>query len=339
MTDIGNVLYFDTLKTLLSNSPELKDFCQSLTPYTSLDIMEHVEHLHSFFETKDMEIIKILLRNEDYITIRKYLSCCNIQHLVICKGCGKEKYPNYHCGIRFCEKCANIRYMKLRDKYKPILEKKKYLKFITLTMGYFHQLDKNVIKHCRDMANKLLKKYYNGGIYAFETKFRKKGDIIEYYKKGQKYNYTVKDSGVYVHLHAIVEGKYKKQQELSDEWQKISGRTIVDIRLINRSMKSFIYENGKRKEINVFNYMLKYITKLDASYPKIQLVNLSKKLYKTKFIQSFGTFYNIKDQNINDFMCQECGSMHSFYPESMDFQKIAEKLVLLSFLARKDKGS
>lgn len=306
LMSVENLIDFlpdDILTMILSKQHTMDTFD------TSLDTMEY---LTNYLKGKNIDIILELVNNQDIMTLEKYLNCCNISHELYCSNCMDVKKVPYHCGLRFCEFCSKKRFFMLRDKYKDFVEKQHRLKFITLTYGIVKEFNADILTDCRKKANKLLKDRYNGGLYAFELK--------------------KKENGVYVHLHALVVGKYHKQKELSEQWEKITGKSIVDIREVRRDNKTKI--NGSY--VNAIHYILKYITKMDDTFNTSDKIKLYHSLYKKRFVQSFGSFYNVKTDKNDDFLYCDCGYKYEFFSNSPRLDEFSSHLFLWSL--KKNKG-
>ena len=170
LSDFETKFIFNALSVEIQEKYKLSKKQISLLPFiTSLDIEEY---LNSFLEGKNLHIIRDLVYRQELEYLKKYLCCGVIEHVKYCVNCSDSKKNKYGCGLRFCERCGNKRFHQLRDKYEPFFSKRHNLKFITLTFGEHDDFNSEILDDCRKKANKLLKKKYKGGLYAFEVKKR-----------------------------------------------------------------------------------------------------------------------------------------------------------------------
>lgn len=165
---------------------------------------------------KELQTTDIILDN-----IRNKLINCSKNNIIFhCSNCGEVYSIPLRCDLILCEKCGNRRFMKLRKKYLPILKQYQNIKLLTLTwVKGSEQKDEITLRHRQ--TRRLIKKYFDGGIYTFE--------------------------GLAQHVHALVVGSFVLEIQLKKTWAKITKTSrVVDIRKAN---------------LNGLNYVLKYICK------------------------------------------------------------------------------
>ena len=154
-------------------------------------------------------------------TIRNKLTKCNTEFITfVCLSCGEAYSIGLRCDLIFCESCGSRRFKKLRSKFLPILAQYQNIKLLTLTWKK-ETTSKSEIALRHRQVRRLIKKFFDGGIYTFE--------------------------GLAQHIHGLVVGKYVSTRIISQAWRKITKSSyIVDIRRANPDS---------------LNYVLKYVCK------------------------------------------------------------------------------
>lgn len=153
--------------------------------------------------------------------IRNKLTDCSKNNIIFyCNSCGNGYSIPLRCDLILCEQCGERRFTKLREKYLPIIRQQKRLFMLTLTWLKGSENKSTILLRHRQ-ARRLIKKYFDGGIYTFE--------------------------GLAQHIHAIVSGSFVLESKLKKTWNKIT----KDSKLV------FI----KRTDLKGLNYVLKYICK------------------------------------------------------------------------------
>ncbi|MBA7545819.1 hypothetical protein ES705_38197 [subsurface metagenome] len=135
-----------------------------------------------------------------------------------CLDCGAEPAFPVTCGHRLCPDCAARRGAILASEHEDMLKQLRYPKMLTLTFLSVVHLDKAYIKWARNCFRKLRRRKVMascwGGIYSFEATHS-----AEY--------------GWHLHIHSLIGSGYIDQADLSREWRKITGASIVDIRAVS----------------------------------------------------------------------------------------------------------
>lgn len=98
-----------------------------------------------------------------------------------------------------------------------------------------------------------------------------------------------------IHCHGLYWGPYVEQRTLSDEWQKLTGAKVVDVRLMR----------GSKAIAEVCKYVCK------ASLPVHLLAALEDALQGTRRIRTYGTLYGAEpvpeDERATRRVCPDCG--------------------------------
>lgn len=195
-----------------------------------------------------------------------------------CGSCGNIKIIRLKCSDRTCSECRKRIYFKLLRGWTELVRNMKNPKLLTLTLVNKQYLLRNDITFIRKSLNKLLRrKYYKerikGGLY-----------VIEIINKGRGWN---------IHIHALIESAFIKQNKISQDWLDITRNSfIVDIR------DAYTPVSGLR-------YILKYLTKTPQIGNNADVYNRALKY--SRLIQTFGNLYgNAPDKMV--LACEQCGS-------------------------------
>lgn len=204
-----------------------------------------------------------------------------------CQDCGA--YPAFptSCKHRLCPECAARRGALLVSEHEDILKALRYPKMLTLTFLSVPHLSREYIRWARRCFTKLRHRMIFrscwGGIYSFEC------------------TYT-EGVGWHLHIHAVLGSKWIPQDELSKEWEKITGAWDVDIRAIRgRSKWAAIKE------------VIKYPAKAATFVGNPALVN--EFLLATEGVSlayGFGHMYRVKtkEHGHEALVCPVCGGSH-----------------------------
>lgn len=211
-------------------------------------------------------------------------SCCRDFKVGKCLDCGAEPAFPISCGHRLCPDCAARRAAILISEHEDILKGLHYPKMLTLTFLSVPHLSREYIRWARRCFTKLRhRKVFSscwGGIYSFEA------------------TYT-KGLGWHLHIHCLLGSGYIAQDELSREWQAITGACVVDIRAVE----------GKDKW-DAIREVIKYPAKMATFLDDAVLVN--EFLVATAGVNlayGFGKLYRVKTKGHADakMRCPACG--------------------------------
>lgn len=213
-----------------------------------------------------------------------------------CEDCGAHPAFPITCDHRLCPDCAARRGALLVSEHEDILKRLYYPKMLTLTFLSVNHLDKQYIKWARSCFSKLRRRVVFkpcwGGIYSFEA------------------TYT-KGVGWHLHIHALIGSSYIKQEDLSREWQKITGACVVDIRAVKGKEKW-----GAVKEV------VKYPCKSATFIDNPSLVN--EFLLATEGVNlayGFGGMYRVQSRRHGEgkMRCPICGSENISWADGYGF--------------------
>jgi len=200
--------------------------------------------------------------------------------------------PSY-CMLRVCPDCGQYSAHLIQEKYRPVIEReaakshRKALKFVTLTTNIELADDigpavLQLLDWSRDLYRKLWgKEKGSGALATLETG----------------------EDGLKLHTHLILQGRFIKQEDLSKEWEKISGFPIVHITEISADKAV--------KEV------LKYAVKFSNLNPE-QLVSLHNALKGRRRVRSWGCFYNPdieEETEERETHCPECAAQLRYTSE------------------------
>lgn len=229
-----------------------------------------------------------------------------------CTKCGHTVVIPVWCGDRLCPTCAKARAMKysryLHNKIDNILARKEWVRFITLTVRNESDLScafKKLTDGFRRLKDRnIWKNNVKGGVLSVEISFVR---------------------GWHVHIHALFEGGYIDQADLSRAWRDVTPDKsyIVDIRAI-RCRKGAIREMAKYpfKPADVHNL---------TSGARVEFDRFMKgrRLYRT-----FGSWYGEKMRATHS-ECPNCGAIDSFYIPELDVPEVKRFLPFYIYRANK----
>jgi DNA-directed RNA polymerase subunit RPC12/RpoP len=206
-------------------------------------------------------------------SIRNKLTNCSKNNIIFyCNSCGEAYSIPLRCDLILCEKCGYRRFLKLRKKFLPILKIQQNIKLLTLTWVKGSENKGDILLRHRQ-TRRLIKEYFDGGIYTFE--------------------------GLAQHVHCLVVGRYVPTSVISNKWKKITKTSkIVDIRKAN---------------LNGLNYILKYVckppTRLMSEFVKYYNFWFHNRRVSTVGI--FYNYHQVKIKI--KLLCPKCGDTLTFY--------------------------
>lgn len=203
-----------------------------------------------------------------------------------CLGCGHRHSVATGSKDRTCPACAQQLYRDLFEKYDPIISSCKNLKFLTLTFKPVKNQSPEIVRQLVSYFVKLMhrKPYsviWKGILAVIECKKTKSGMF-------------------YYHLHALLDGGFVPQSQISEDWCSISSFPICWIASVQRTPK------------RALRYVLKYILKGSALELPQDKLDFKNSMYKTRFVHSYGSFYNSQYRSSPHvyYPCPNCGSLN-----------------------------
>ena len=164
-------------------------------------------------------------------------------------GCEHSFMLGQHCKSRVCPDCSSYKRRNWRDKYLPYLEKvnPSELRFITLTLRNQKDLHGGMGKIIRCFKKLRLKKMaesFKGGLVGYEAHHDKDG----------LWN---------IHCHALYQGEYIDQAELSETWKGITGDSEVVwvSSVLGKGYKCRYRDKRISAQQSALDYILKYVVK------------------------------------------------------------------------------
>lgn len=215
----------------------------------------------------------------------RFLTCGTKVATMECEHCGYKHPVSYNCKLRICSRCSRIRASECVKKYQTYINSLNpdSVRCLTLTMKNVTDLEDGVSKIRKHFVKLLHRKYYkgliDGGLYHIEVTLNA-------------------DSSYHVHLHCIVVGGYIPQKRLSDDWEFITGDSMV------------VWV--ERKDVTAtLKYCLKHLLKkmkLSDNWTPSKLVEYEIALTDVRLIQPFGCFLGVlKGYKKEPFKCPVCG--------------------------------
>lgn len=248
-----------------------RDVLETLEPYINYGFKEGSHY--------ELDSLPYWLEKMDFSKwAEKYVFCCNTVLGMKCSDCGKDSFTiPLRCDLFVCASCAAKRYKKLFRKYYRFLSREGALITFTLenTSAFYNDLTfKPALKNIKSNLRQLVKKYWRGGFISLE----------------------LSPSGR-LHFHVLAFKGYCAQAQLSEEWSRISGSYIVDVRRV-----------GSKRG---FNYVLKYACKpMDLTDNKLKAYFLTV-LKGNRKLSTFGEMYNINLVK-HRLSCPYCNAYYRF---------------------------
>lgn len=201
---------------------------------------------------------------------------------IACAHCGTMRRVPERCRDRFCPVCSgSARRRSCRRIYalcdKATTQNRARLRFLTLTLRSTDdpaaQRSDMVAAFRKLRSTRMWKDRVSGGVWVLEV--------------------THSPAGWHLHAHIIVQGEFLPQRDISREWCKITGASVVDIRLLSNTRTAAAY-------------VAKYVT--TASVPEEHRAVLATVYSGQRFFQPFGTWSGIVvTLPEHDFPCEKCG--------------------------------
>lgn len=213
-----------------------------------------------------------------------------------CLDCGACPAFPITCDHRLCPDCAARRGALLVSEHEDMLKQLRYPKMLTLTFLSVEHLDKAYIKWARNCFTRLRRRKVMagcwGGIYSFEVTHS-----VEY--------------GWHLHVHSLIGSAWVDQGDLSREWQKVSGASILWIEAVKGEDK---WEAVKE--------VVKYPAKAATFLGEAALVN--EFLAATEGVNlayGFGALYRVKTRRHGEgkLCCPVCGGQNISWAEGFGF--------------------
>jgi Replication protein. len=205
-----------------------------------------------------------------------------------CTECGHRRQVRAGSRDRTCPACQRRLYEKTFVHYKNVLKHHSNLKFLTLTWKPVKRQDPSIVRRMGKALTKLLhrKRYvrsWKGLVATVECKKTRSGMF-------------------YYHIHAIIEGVYVNQAQISRDWRAISGFPIVHIKAIRRTKN------------RALRYVLKYVLKGMAFEDPEDKSDFKKSMKGVRVIRSYGSFYASEYRTAQHvyFPCPNCGAVKSW---------------------------
>lgn len=221
---------------------------------------------------------EMLSRGISSTKVNHLKNCVRYSTTYVCENCGNKEYLMCRCKNRLCPLCFGIRYSKIKNKYYKGIKSMRYPKLLTVTVGRISKLDGSEISFYRLKLKALIRKFYKkifGGFIVTEI-----------------------TPQFYLHFHAIIDTKTRiSHSGITAAWKVLTGRYIIDIRMI-RSPK------------RALNYVIKYVCKIPHFNSVKDYVDYYQMTQNKRLISAFGDlrkFVKKQEKHSLTLKCSECG--------------------------------
>jgi ribosomal protein S27E len=217
-----------------------------------------------------------------------------------CKDCGNEFWIKKYCELRTCPVCAKKQskdlfkaLKELWDGVRPVVGYS--FKLITLTCVRKSDLKSDAV-FLLEQFNKL---YHN----LLECKGGGALVMLEFGKKNLQ-----------PHLHILYYGRYIEVRKLSQEWERLTGAKIVDVRRAQGL--------GALKEIS------KYVVSMSQKFCNDEniLNQIELVLQNVRRMRKFGVFRKLKEMK-DKVKCEYCGSVNVKYITTQEISEFIEQQI------------
>ncbi len=225
---------------------------------------------------------------------------CGVSVKIFCANCGETKKVPYYCMRRYCPQCARRYSNKIQIKlYKRLKglrafensESRYKLRMITLTIrtdgdyaGALCKVGDTLPKLWRNMLAR----------DKFGMKIKKGGDIATGWINSIEFG----PKTLNVHVHGVYWGPFIRQHDLSEEWKRLTGSCVVDIRKAD-------------------NKSLREVVKYASNFSKVSpegVVIIAEHLEGKRRIRTYGVFRGVESEVVEDLKiitgdtaCPKCG--------------------------------
>lgn len=281
------------------------------------DILNLYNYVHNFTSSPQ----KRYMRSESAVekiaeSVKEGLIECSTSSMLLsCPACNHQKKVILTCKVRICgkEPCVKFRSNRVLNELSQVVkqfDKKRKPMLITLTLKGHHKLSKVLKTRFDSYLRRFIRRFELRGIRIIEIKL-KKNDLY------------------YYHYHLLVDSCYIPQKEISKEWFKISGSSIVDVRRI-----SVLYGLGYLVKRSASPMVVRPTgqAKLDGHIDQDNEAIIEKyvrHVYKSRFYSVFGKFY-IVETNDNEILCPNCKNLMVYEGVENIFESISEVIFVLS---------
>ena len=197
-----------------------------------------------------------------------------------CGSCGGEWLAPDRCHHRLCPDCGHIRALRLFNAHIHLTGRPN-LKHLVLTFKNTPELAPEAIPWMRSCFTRLrhrkvFARSWRGGIYSME------------------FTYT-KAMGWHPHIHALIDGDFVPQAEISKAWLAITGSSAV------------VWIEKAKKSKQVLKYILKPSDELLAD--PAALDNFLRVIRGRHFVSGWGKWYGVSERWLmGELTCPYCGS-------------------------------
>lgn len=202
--------------------------------------------------------------------VDRLLDCCRYPQAVAAPN-GDLGLSLGRCRDRLCPTCSLIRSRGVAERVTAAVREMDSPRFVTLTIRSDGRPLKDMLQRLRDgwrrlRQTELWRRRVRGGVYVIET------------------TYNLRTGDWHPHIHAVVDGTYIAQRQLSAQWLQATGDSpIVDIRAV-RSRKA------------VARYVAKYVAKgvAIAEWPTEAIAEYADAMHGARLVHTFGSLHGVR---------------------------------------------
>lgn len=226
---------------------------------------------------------------------------CGVHTRLYCSNCGETKKVLYYCMRRYCPECARRYSRKLQDKLLVRLKRLKEfensenrfrLRMITLTIKTDGDHD-GALSKIGEALPKLWRNLLARDRYS--KKVRKGSEVATGWVNSIEFG----PKTLNVHVHGVYWGPFIRQKDLSEEWKRLTGSCVVDIRVADHKA-------------------LREVIKYASDFSKISpegVVLVAESLEGKRRISTYGVFRGVESEALDDLykmigidhLCTRCG--------------------------------
>jgi predicted RNA-binding Zn-ribbon protein involved in translation (DUF1610 family) len=219
-------------------------------------------------------------------------------------SCGEKVQVFSGSRERTCPACSRELYQRFVERYVVGVSRAPDLKHVVLTWKPVRKQDPKIVRAIARAVTRLLhQKWYaenwHGVLSTIECKKNSRGWF-------------------YYHVHSIVSGAYRAQEQLSEDWEAVSGHPIVFVRRIWRTSEKAV------------RYVLKYILKGFNFKKDKDIKDFKASMRGVHYVRSYGDFYGEEYRNGEHvyFPCPKCGAVRSWIlADYLEFPEAREHII------------
>lgn len=186
---------------------------------------------------------------------------------------------------RTCPACNKQSYARLYSRYEKVILGSQHLKFLTLTAKPVPKQDSKIVRDLGSALTSFLHRHpyhhWKGLLAVIECKKTTQGLF-------------------YYHIHALFDGFYVPQDQISQDWKQCSGFPITWIEAVKSPKRAF-------------KYVLKYVLKGFSFERDQDRLDFKDSMKGVRYIRSYGSYYDFYQTAEHVyFPCPNCQAVKSW---------------------------